>query len=131
MAVKDVAADINVVESILRGTHKTAQTGTAADLQGYNGAAVYFVVSTVTDGTHTPSVEHNDTSSSGDSGWAAVSSSELTGSLSAFSNATSQKVSYIGSKRFVRAKVASSGTTGAVYQAVVVRGAPSQSPADA
>lgn len=118
---KDLKNSIDVAQSLAPAARTTSANGTGVDLSCYNSAVIVFHPGTVTDGTHTPSVEESDSSGSG---YTAVDSSQLIGSLAAMSSNTIQRVGYIGTKRYVRAviTVAGSPSTGAVASASVIRG---------
>lgn len=130
MSMRDLSSNIGPASSIEPDGNRTATTnGTGADLQGYNSAAVIFHFGVVTDGTWTPSVEESDD----DSSYSAVASTDLEGSLSAVTSSNdqaTQKVSYIGTKRYIRAVVTetAASTTGAKFSAVIVRGRPHLAP---
>ncbi len=95
--------------------------GTAVDLQGSNSAEV-IISSEWGDGTVTPSLEESDDNST----WSAVAASNLDGSFAAItSDATDgvQNVGYVGSKRYIRAKiVTASSTSGSTAGAAIERG---------
>lgn len=126
---RDLHNEISVGNSIVPAAIKTTtSTGTGIDLAGYRSAAVVFVVGAITDGTHTPTLEESDSSGSG---YSAVAAADMSGTLAALTASTNQEVSYIGSKRYIRAVVTVTGSpsTGGYYQAVVVRGNPITAPA--
>lgn len=118
MATKDLKSNVDVVQSMAPATRNTNTNGSGVDLQGYESAMVIYNVGTVTDGTHTPSLEESDD----DSTYTVVAAADLQGSFSNFTGDEVQRVGYIGAKRYIRAQVNSSGTTGAAYGAVIVRG---------
>lgn len=120
-SLRDVLVPFRSI-NIAAKTDGTA-TGTTADLStasDFNGALVVFQVGTKTDGTHLCTVEESDD----DSSWATTTN--LNGSIPA--NVTSNTdiaVAYLGSKRYIRAKVVTSGsTTGAVIGASVIKANP-------
>lgn len=105
-------------------------TGAAVDLFGYDSAAVLFSAGAWTDGTHTITIEESDSSGSGFATATALQGSIINITGSGQQNAV-QQVGYIGSKRYIRAKVVSTGvTTGlAGFAALVLKGSPKVYPA--
>lgn len=121
MALNDARSDQVVFNSIQIGakTNGTAN-GTGIDLARGHNATVHFLMGTVTDGTHVPTVEESDQLASG---YTTVAAANLAGTLANLATNVHQKVAYIGSKRFIRGVITTSGaTTGAVAGAVVVMG---------
>lgn len=93
--------------------------GSSVDLAGYRGAIVVILVGTVTDGTHTPKVQHCDDNST----WVDAAASDLEGTFAALAAATNQYVGYKGAKRYIRVVSTVSGaTTGGIYGAAVIKG---------
>ena len=130
MTVKDIRNTIDAAPSLAPAirTNGTAN-GAGVDLQGYHAAALFVHFGAYTDGTHTPTLEHSDDNSS----FAAVSASELDGSLTAASSGaasgTVQRIGYRGSKRYLRGVMTVSGaTSGAASSAMIVRGKASAEP---
>lgn len=125
MTTRDLKSNIDVQTSLGPNDYTATTNGSSADLRGFESAVVAFVVGTVTDGTHTPSVEESDD----DSTFTAVAAADLLGTLANFASSTNQRVGYRGAKRYVRAKLTVSGaTTGAEAAAVVIRGNAAQRP---
>jgi hypothetical protein len=103
--------------------------GTGVDLRAYSGALIAFHFGAYTDGTHTPAVQESDD----DSAYTAVAAADLVGALTAVAAAgganTTQRVSYLGGKRYVRAVMVTTGaTSGAASAATVIRGKPAFAP---
>jgi hypothetical protein len=127
MTTRDLTSNIDVKSSIDPDDYTATATGATVDLRGFEGAVVAFIVGTVTDGTHTPSVEE----SPDDSTWNTVAAADLTGTLANLASDTNQRVGYRGAERYVRAKFTVSGaTTGVQAAAVVVRGHAAQRPVE-
>lgn len=120
--MKDVKNKVAESTSIAPAVISATTKGTAIDLQGFDSALVILSVGTLTDGTHTPSVQESDTTTDGD--FSDVAAADLIGSLSALVSATDQRVSYIGSKRYIRVvnTVTGSPSTGCALAAVVTKG---------
>ena len=126
MTTRDLKSNIDVNTSLDPAdyTDGTAN-GASADLRGFESAVVAFVVATVTDGTHTPTVEDSDDNSA----WGAVAAADLSGTLAALASDVNQRVGYRGAKRYIRAVLTTTGsTTGAAASAVIIRGAAAQRP---
>ncbi|HZQ01409.1 MAG TPA: hypothetical protein VFB13_17825 [Reyranella sp.] len=106
-------------------------TGASVDLFGYDSAMALFSAGAWTDGTHTITLED----SSDNSSFSTVGAGSLQGSITNITGTGQQnavqQVGYIGSKRYLRAKVVSSGvTTGlAGFAALIVKGNPKVYPA--
>lgn len=115
----DIKQTQDVQNSLAPAARTASDNGTGIDLANFASATVAFVVGTITDGTHTPSVEESDDNST----FTAVAAADLIGTLAALASNTNQRVGYRGSKRYIRAVSTVAGaTTGGVYAAVVIRG---------
>jgi hypothetical protein len=119
MVSRDLKSNVDAVASIAPAVRNAAVNGSGVDLKSYDSAFVTFQVGTVTDGTHTPSVQDSDDNST----FAAVAAEDLDGTLVNLVANSVQRVGYRGHRRYIRAQVTSSGTTGAAYAAMVLRGA--------
>jgi hypothetical protein len=128
----------------------TTAAGTGVDLQGFEGAMLYIIPGTWTDGTHTITLQEADTDVDGSYAnvattdllaWSATSTTDFTPvrvgnaqptAISSAATAINWRVGYLGTKRYVRAKSTITGgpSTGAVYTLILVRGRPSDSPCD-
>lgn len=112
LAIKDV---FDTTVSVAQGALKTTTTnGTGVDLANANANMFVFLPGAITDGTHTPKLQESDSSGSG---YTDVAAADQVGTLAALSANTVQQVSYIGSKRYVRAVVTVTGSpaTGGFY----------------
>lgn len=115
----DIKQTQDVQNSLAPAARTASANGSGVDLANFASATVAFVVGTITDGTHTPSVEESDDNTT----FTAVAAADLIGSLAALASNTNQRVGYRGSKRYVRAVSTVAGaTTGGVYAGVVIRG---------
>ncbi len=115
----DIKQTQDVQNSLAPAARTASANGTGVDLANFASATVAFSVGTITDGTHTPSVEESDDNST----YTAVAAANLIGTLAALASNTNQRVGYRGSKRYVRAVTTVAGaTTGGVYAGVVIRG---------
>ena len=125
MALRDLKPNLDVVQALAPAARTATVNGTGVDLRGYDAAMVVFHPGTITDGTHTPSVEESDDNST----FTAVAAADLAGTLANLASNTIQRVGYRGVKRYIRPRVVVSGaTTGGVYGAEVVRGYPALRP---
>jgi len=117
--MRDLKNVIDFANSLAPAARTATGTGTGVDLQGYNGAVVFFHVGTITDGTHTPKLQE----SADNSTFTDVAAADLEGTLAALATSVNQEAGYKGTKRYVRAVSTVSGaTTGGVYAASIVRG---------
>lgn len=125
--MKDLQSMLGPIVTIAAAAITSTVNGETVDLQGFNSAAVIITPGTITDGTHTPTVEESDDGSA----WSTVDAGDLVGSLSALASDTVQKVGYKGNKRYIRVKSTVAGATnGGVYSALVVRGHPNLAPVE-
>jgi hypothetical protein len=121
-AITDISP---VLQAPAARTNGTAN-GATADLAGYESALVLFLAGTVTDGTHTPKLQHSADGST----WDDVPASDQRGTAAALATDTVQRVSYIGARRYLRAVITTAGaTTGAIAGSVVLRGDAHSTPA--
>lgn len=115
----DIKQTLDVQNSLAPAARTATANGTGVDLANFASANVVFSVGTITDGTHTPSVQESDDNST----FTAVAAADLIGTLANLASNTNQRVGYRGTKRYVRAVSTVAGaTTGGVYAGVVVRG---------
>lgn len=125
MTVRDIHNQLGFATSLGPAARTATANGTGVDLSGYRAAAVFFHVGTITDGTHTPKIQESDDNSS----FTDVAAADQSGTLAALASNVNQEVAYLGTKRYIRAVSTVSGaTTGGVYTALVVRGAPLTTP---
>jgi len=128
MSSVDLYNNLSVAQSLAPAARTADENGAGVDLQGFHGAMVVVHTGAITDGTHTIEVQESDD----DSTYTAVADADLQGSEPAIGVADDNKIykiRYMGTKRYIRAVVTVAGaTTGGVYDAVVVRGAPRKAP---
>lgn len=130
MASRDLHNDIKLTLALAPQaiTSDTTTTGATIDTQGF--ASVEFAIASgvLTDGTYTPAIYESD--DSGMSGETAVTAAgDLLGTIAGVTytagapDSTVKKIGYRGSKRYVRLKIASTGTTsGGLMGAVAALG---------
>jgi len=119
--MKDIAERIAVENTIDPQTVTADVTGNQVDVTGFRSIAIVAVVGSVTDGTHTLTVQESDDGSN----WSDIPADELDGSFDDItsSNTGNQKVNLKTSKKYIRINVTASGTTsGGDYGVVVVKG---------
>ncbi len=117
-------SNVDIVKSVNPAVHNADQTGSSVDLSGYDAALAIIISGALTDGTHTPKLQE----SSDDVTYTDVDSTDLEGSFSNIAANAVQRVGYKGMKRYVRVYVTSSGTTGCIYGASLLRGEPALAP---
>lgn len=123
----DMKNDIDMAVGIAPAAARTTTTtGTGVDLSGYGAALVVFQPGTITDYVHTPSVDE----SANNSDWTAVAAADLIGTPAVLATGVIQRVGYNGTKRYIRAviTVSSTGSTGGVYSAAILRGHAAKAP---
>lgn len=127
MATVDLYNNLaNAVTTLAPAVRTAAATGSTVDLQGYEGALIQAVVGTITDGTHTLTVEESADGVT----FTAVAAADLQGSFATLASGVNQNVGYLGNKRYIRVNAGVAGaTTGGVYGVVVVRSNPRKYPA--
>jgi hypothetical protein len=116
-ATKDILDFVSLIPPAVIKT--TTTTGTGIDLANALENLVTFHPGAITDGTHTPKLQESDALGSG---YSDVAAADQVGTLSALAASTIQQVSYIGSKRYIRAVVTVTGSpsTGGYYTAAAV-----------
>jgi hypothetical protein len=127
--VKDLYHNVKAVASLPNAARTATATGTAVDRGGYLSAMVVVHTGTMTDGTHTLTIEESDDNST----WSTVPAGSLQGTPPALGASDDDKVveiGYLGGKRYIRVKSTVSGSpaTGGIYDALVVLGDPRNAP---
>lgn len=120
MALYDQSELLSVNQSLPPASRTASANGTTVSTSDYESVMVTFAAGTVTDGTHTPSVE---VSQDGGSTWTALTDADLVGPLVAITTNSTQTVGYVGRANAVRAVVTVAGaTSGGTYAATVTLG---------
>lgn len=119
MNPRDLTAEFSLVNSLAPATRTTTVDGAAADLAGYDVAAVLVIAGTVTDGTHAITIQDSDNNSD----WSNVDSALLSVAPANVASNVNQEISYLGNKRYLRAVTTIGGapSTGGAYAVVIVR----------
>lgn len=126
--MKDLYSNIGAVLALAPAVQSAATTGSAIDLQEHG--SVVFAVNTgaiVGDGDFGVKVQHSDTTTGGDfvDAPAGTFKSNAPATLTA---SGSFKLSYTGSKRYVRLALTKAGGTSIAAGAVAVLGNPAMAP---
>jgi len=122
---RDLQGNISIVTTLVPATRTADAIGSTVDLRKYESAAIEAIVGTITDGTHTLTVQESDDGST----WTDVAADDLQGSFLNLASNTDQEVGYLGSKRYIRVNVAVVGaTSGGTYAVSIVRGHPHNAP---
>lgn len=120
MALYDQSQLLDVSQSLSPDTYTASANGSAVSQSDYESMMVTFAAGTITDGTHTPSVE---ISTDGGSSWTSLTDADLVGSLVAITSNSTQTVGVVGQATDIRAVTTVAGaTSGGVYTATVTRG---------
>lgn len=116
--MQDIRNTMDYVQSLAPAARiATVTAGAGVDTVNYSAVSVIFEMGAITDGTHTPSIQESDDNAT----FTNVAAAAQIGTLSAMAANTTQKVGYIGTKRYVRPVLTIAGaTTGAVSSAIVV-----------
>jgi hypothetical protein len=117
-AIKD---NFDVLQSVVPLLRTTTVTGSAVDLANAQENMILVQCGALTDGTHTPKITECATSGGT---YTDVAAADLVGSLSALTANTAQLVSYIGSLRYIKVVITTTGSpaTGAcAFGDVVVK----------
>jgi GT2 family glycosyltransferase len=122
--MRDLKNNVDAVKSINPAVYNSNPPLAGVDIRGYDSAMAVIQSGALTDGTHTPKMQESDDNAT----YSDVDASDLEGSFSNITANAVQRVGYKGAKRYIRVFVASSGGTGALYGASIVRGVPHQSP---
>jgi len=109
-----------VMQSIAPAAHVATVTGAVVDLANANADMIEITAGTITDGTHTPTLQSGTLANGSDMANCTVGVDQ-TIALAALTTDSTQLTSYIGPNRYVRVVVTVAGaTTGGVYGANVI-----------
>jgi len=126
--MRDLASNIGVAVSLVPAVQSATLKGTAVDLRGFDSAAVVVTAGAVVGaGLYDVKVQDSDTTTDGD--FADAPAGSLVGSLpAALAENGYYKVSYVGSKRYIRAVITKQSGTSIAAGALVIKGRPAQRP---
>lgn len=125
---RSIVDKISVAASLLPAVYSASGDGEGVDLRGANSAHIEITTGTNT-GSFTGSVviqESDDNSTFTD-----AASADVIGTFDASVADTAGKIAYIGSKRYIRARIVKTGGTSIAASAPVVKCYLSQAPDDA
>lgn len=118
--MKDLVNRIAAALSLLFAARTATTNGTGVDLANCEGATILVQTGTITDGTHTISLQESDDNVT----FTNVAAADLIGTPPAITAPDDDKVfkfGYIGIKRYIRVVSTVAGTTtGGVYGASVI-----------
>jgi len=120
----DLVHNISVLTTLAPAVRNSASTGTGVDTANFDSAVIFVNVGTVTDGTHTLTVQD----SSDNVSFNPVAAALLDGTLANLASNTNQKVGYKGNLRYLRVTGAGSGATGAAFAVTIILGTPRKGP---
>jgi len=129
MSSVDLKNNITISNALNIATISTNTTtvGIEIDTAFYQGATFNFKLGTRTDGSYLPVITESDTSGGS---FTAVDSSFLIGTPTALTAShTSQRIGYVGKKRYIKASITSTSvTTGSTATVDVILSSPLHSP---
>lgn len=127
--MKDMHSNIKVVAAIAPAVKTDAESGAAIDLQGYRSAEIVVNTGALAGaGDFGFKIQHSHTTESGD--FVDVPASDLLGAApaAAMTAATTYKVGYVGSRRYIRVATLDNGGTSLAIGAVAILGSPALAP---
>lgn len=122
---QDIDAGVSIVSTQLPNVRTTSADGTTVDRSGYTRAMFIAHLGTITDGTFAFDPEESDNGTD----WSNIAAADLSGAFVSGTSAAddrTQKVGYLGNKRYLRCNLTVSGspsTGGAVGVSVLLAGA--------
>lgn len=120
------ASGVSALDSQTISTDTTT-TGNTVDLLGFKACTFYIQSGTLTDGAYTTKLQESDDASA----WADVAAANQMGAptFAATDDDTVKRIGYAGKKRYCRLAIVSASTSsGGVFSAVAVKGAPEHMP---
>ena len=124
--MKDMHSNIKVATAVVPAVKSAAGDGITIDLQGFRAVALAIVTGAIAgDGDFGVAVQDSDTGSS----WDAAAADDVLGSAPATLEANSAyRLSYIGSKRYIRLNLTKAGGTSIALGAVAILAEPHIAP---
>lgn len=120
MPLYDQSEVLTIKQTLAPSDYTAATNGSTVAINDNESVTVVFNAGTITDGTHTPTLEY---SQDGGSTWTALTNDDLVGTLAAMASDTPQSVGWIGVGNAIRAVTTVAGaTSGGVYSATVILG---------
>lgn len=127
--MRDLHSNMDAVASLVPAVQSATLAGSAVDLNGYGSAMLIVNTGAIAgSGLYVMALEESDTTTDGD--FAAVAAADTVGDAlpASLAENTVYRLSYIGSKRYVRAKITKTSGTSIAAGAVIVRGNPHLAP---
>jgi 5,10-methylene-tetrahydrofolate dehydrogenase/methenyl tetrahydrofolate cyclohydrolase len=126
--MRDLASNIGVAATLVPATQAATLKGTAVDLRDYDSAALVINTGAIVGaGLYVMSMQESATTTDGD--FTDVAAENMVGALPvSLAASTTYKVSYVGTKRFIRAVITKTSGTSIDAGAVVVLGRAHRSP---
>lgn len=126
--MRDLASNISVSMSLIPATQSATAKGTAVDLLGFDSAALVITTGAiVSSGLYVMSLQESATTTDGD--FTDVAAENMVGTLPTSLAASSDyKVSYVGTKRYVRTVITKTSGTSIDAGAVFILGHATQRP---
>ena len=126
--MRDLASNISVSMSLIPATQSATAKGTAVDLLGFDSAALVITTGAiVSSGLYVMSLQESATTTDGD--FTDVAASNVVGTLpTSLAASSSYKVSYVGTKRYVRAVITKTSGTSIDAGAAFILGHATQRP---
>lgn len=120
--MKDLHSKLALVQALAPVVLAATNTGSAIDLQGYDGAVVELSTGAIVSaGDFSFKLQHSDTTTAGD--FVDVPAADLQGDVpSTLAEATVYKQGYIGTKRYIRYVVTKNGGTSIAANITVIKG---------
>lgn len=119
--MKDLDRNVLLELGTVGETVTADKDGATVDLRGFNSFAATVINGTITGGgSLLPVLEHSDNGST----WVAVPAALVNGAFASTAVAATQRVGYVGTKRYVRVRLDVTGTYSAVTSILYAKGHP-------
>lgn len=127
--MRDLHSNFDAVASLVPAVQSATLAGSAVDLKGYGSAMLIVNTGAIAgSGLYVMALQESDTTTDGD--FADVAAADVIGTAlpASLAENTVYRLSYIGSMRYVRAKITKTSGTSIAAGAVIVRGHPHLAP---
>ena len=105
--MKSLKSLLTTVASILVLQRTATVTGSTVDMANFASNKVVFMPGVLTDGVHTPKLTESDAAASG---FTDVAAADQDGTLAVLASDVPQSVGYIGTKRYLRLVITTTGS---------------------
>lgn len=127
--MRDLHSNMDAVASLVPAVQSATLAGSAVDLKGYGSAMLIVNTGAIAgSGLYAMALQESDTTTDGDFDDVAAADVIGTALPASLAENTVYRLAYIGSKRFVRAKITKTSGTSIAAGAVIVRGHPHLAP---